>query len=495
MKIINKVVIISFFSAVIFSACTNLEVIESDSEFVLTTDDGTQTADPVALLDASYKALSALTDQANIYSLSAHTSDLMIPPTRGVDWGDNGVWRTLHAHSWDASHAWVKNAWNQLNERVYNVNRVLASNPSPSQAAQAKFLKAFYMYQVMDLWGQVPFREVTEGVDVDPRVYTRAEAFDIIVADLEAAAADLEVLGPGQNVTASKAAANALLARLHLNKAVYTAANAEGPYTFDNADMQKVADYCDAVAADGYSLDDDYFNVFTAGSASETIFTSIEGSPENRWYMTLNYDQNPSGWNGFTTLADFYDSFEEEDQRIGKPALVDGTEYSGIAHGFLLGDQFDDNGDPLENNRQGGQLNFKKEIKLAGAAVDEGIRVIKYHPATAGNYILLRYADVHLMKAEALMRSGDTAGALALVNELRTSRGASKLENLDEATMLAERGKELYWEGIRRTDQVRFGTFTSTWHEKTNTDAYRVLFPIPGVALASNPNLAQNPGY
>jgi len=324
---------------------------------------------------------------------------------------------------------------------------------------------------------------------------TRAEAFDIIVADLEAAVSDLEILGPGQNVTASKAAANALLARLYLNKAVYTATNAEGPYNFDNADMQKVVDYCDAVAADGYSLDADYFNVFSTNSTNEIIFTSLEGSPQNRWYMTLNYDQNPSGWNGFTTLADFYDSFEEEDQRKGKPALVDGSEFSGIAHGFLLGDQFDDNGDPLENNRQGGQLNFKREIKLAGAAVDEGIRVIKYHPATAGNYIFLRYADVHLMKAEALMRSGDSAAALALVNELRTSRGASELANLDETTMLAERAKELYWEGIRRTDQVRFGTFTSTWAEKTNTDAHKVLFPIPGVALASNPNLQQNPGY
>jgi hypothetical protein len=94
-----------------------------------------------------------------------------------------------------------------------------------------------------------------------------------------------------------------------------------------------------------------------------------------------------------------------------------------------------------------------------------------------------------------MLRSGDAAGALAMVNELRAKRGASPLAVLDEATMLDERGRELYWEGIRRVDQIRFGTFTSTWEEKETTDPYRVLFPIPQQALDSNPNLVQNPGY
>jgi len=152
MKKITYIISILF---IVATSCTNLEVAYNDSEFVaLDETTGNIDADAGALLEESYKALSAITDQANIYSLSAHTSDLMIPPTRGVDWGDNGVWRTLHSHNWDASHAYVVGSWNQLNERVYNANRILAANPNPLQTAEAKFLKAFYMYQVMDLWGQ-----------------------------------------------------------------------------------------------------------------------------------------------------------------------------------------------------------------------------------------------------------------------------------------------------------------------------------------------------
>jgi hypothetical protein len=132
---------------------------------------------------------------------------------------------------------------------------------------------------------------------------------------------------------------------------------------------------------------------------------------------------------------------------------------------------------------------------LIGADTDDGYRAIKYHPADKGRYIQLRYADVMLMKAEALFRSGQTGEAQALVNELRVNRGASPLSSLDDAALLDERGRELYWEGIRRTDQIRFGTFDNTWHDKTVTDPYRVLYPIPQQALDSNPNLVQNPGY
>jgi hypothetical protein len=69
------------------------------------------------------------------------------------------------------------------------------------------------------------------------------------------------------------------------------------------------------------------------------------------------------------------------------------------------------------------------------------------------------------------------------------------LANVTEASLLDERGRELYWEGVRRTDQIRFGTFTTPWHEKSSTESHRVLFPIPQQAIDSNPNLKQNKGY
>ena len=129
---------------------------------------------------------------------------------------------------------------------------------------------------------------------------------------------------------------------------------------------------------------------------------------------------------------------------------------------------------------------------------------MKYHPfdldGNPGNaeypkYILFRLGDVVTMKAEAQLRSGNAGAALLTVNDLRAKRSATALGSLDLAAMLDERGREMYWEGGRRTDQVRFGTFDDTWSYKTVTDASRVLFPIPQQALDSNPNLKQNSGY
>lgn len=492
----NKSLLV-FLAIAAFSACTDLEVEELDSLVSEDTGGAPKPAGTAAdLLVASYKNLGTFTDQANIYALYEQTTDEMLPPTRGVDWGDNGVWRTLHAHTWDATHSWVLNSWNQLNERAFKCNEILAASPTPAQAAEAKFLRAFYTYHVMDLFGQVPFREFGEGVNVNPKVLSRSEAFDFIVKDLTDALPALPVGAPAaENSTATQAAAYTLLARLYLNKAVYKSANPAGPYTFDKADMDKVIEYCDKVTAAGFDLEDDYFANFSTSAAKEVIFTSPEGTPQNRWFMTLHYNQDPSGWNGFTTLAEFYDKFADGDQRKGRPAKKDGTKFSGIGHGFLIGQQYNADGSILKDTRSQQPLSFTRDVPLAGAATEKGIRAIKYHPATAGKYILFRYGDVVTMKAEAQLRAGNNAGALATVNALRAKRNATPLTAIDEKSMLDERGREMYWEGVRRIDQVRFGTFDDTWSEKSVTESFRVLFCIPQQALDSNPNLKQNEGY
>jgi starch-binding outer membrane protein, SusD/RagB family len=499
-KMMNKKILIGALGLTIaFSACTDLSTNEKDS-VVINTSGGAFSGNPGELLASAYSDLGALTNQANVYALYEQPSDEMIPPTRGVDWGDNGVWRTLHQHTWDPTHQQVLDSWNELNSRAFKCNQVLASSPSAAQAAQAKFLRAFYMWHVMDLFGQVPFRDVNEGVNVDPRVYTRAEAFDFIVKDLEEALPNLETKGPAaDNGTASKAAAHFMLARLFLNKAVYTAEHPSGPYTFEAADMTKVIDHVNAVTADGYALENDYFANFTPDAKKELVFTSPSGSAQNRIYMTLHYDMNPSGWNGFTTLADFYNKFDDEDNRLfaESPAPLN-KPFHGLKRGFLIGQQYKDDGSVLVDSRTQIPLVFTPDVPLSGAATNKGIRVIKYHPAHQGKYVFLRYADAFLMKAEAILRGGtDSQGktALGMVNELREQRGASPLAAISEAAMLDERGFELYWEGVRRVDQIRFGTFTTTWSEKTSTEPFRVLFPIPQQALDSNPNLVQNDGY
>ena len=118
-------------------SCTDLNVELTDSKLVTTSAGGTTNADPALLLETAYKDLGAYTDQANIYALGEHTAGELIPPTRGVDWGDNGVWRVLDQHTWDGSNSWIVGSWNQLNQRVYKVGQILAANPSAAQAAEA----------------------------------------------------------------------------------------------------------------------------------------------------------------------------------------------------------------------------------------------------------------------------------------------------------------------------------------------------------------------
>lgn len=482
---------LSFFA---FQACTDLEVEEFDS-VVVEGSDGAAAGNPAELVDAAYNDLSVFADQANLYSLFQHTSDEMIPPTRGVDWGDNGVWRTLHAHTWDPTHAQVLNAWNSLNQRIFKTAEILASNPNAVETAQANFLQGFYLWHVLDLYGQVPFREFNEGVDVLPRVLSRTEAINRAIEVVESAIANLPSTGPGINTQGSKAAAYSMLTRMYLNKAVYTASNPAGPFEHQAADLDKVIEYADLLTAEGYTFDDDYFSIWEQGTDKEPILVSNQGSGENRWMMTLHYSQNPSGWNGFSTIAEFYDRWDQNDPRFGEAPTPDGTAFSGIPVGVLEGQQVDDNGVDVIDARSQRPLQFTRDVKLAGAPTASGIRIIKYHPARASKYIILRYAESQLNKAEALLRKGDSAGALAVVNAMRTARGGATLSSLDENAMLNERSFETYWEGLRRTDQVRFGTFTDTWTAKDVTDPTRVLFPIPQQALDSNPNLVQNAGY
>ena len=492
----------------LFTACTDLVTKEVDSKVIITDASGTTNVDPVPALEGSYKGLGTFTDQAGIFAMQEHTTDELIPPTRGVDWSDNGVWRSLYTHTWDPSHSQIFSTWNNLNQNAYNTQFIMeAATANAQQKAEAKFLRAFNRYYIMDFWGQMPDRKTTEGGEVNPKVLTRADAFAAIETDFKDALAGLPNTGPAvPNGVASKAAANAMLSRMYLNKAVYLASNPAGPYTFDNADLAKVIQYAVAVKNAGYALNTNYFDNFKkTGPSTEVILTAIDGTAQNRIFMTLHYNQNPSGWNGFATLSDFYATFEPGDKRLGvapgSPGLpASGQDFAGIGLGILRGPQVMDNMAPLIDTRTGVQLNFSPDVPLSGAATNKGYRVMKYHPAYYDKYVLLRYAEVYLNMVEAKVRGGSDPSspttALADINVLRSLRGATPLVAVTLTDVINERGRELYWEGIRRMDLIRFGKFNDPWAEKgSNTDAFRVLFTIPQLAVDTNPNLKQNPGY
>lgn len=505
---LKPVLAMAFLSMMTFS-CTDLEIEDTDSiiaegEVVF---DG---VDPESALTNLYNdTYGMLGDQANFFALNEVSTDETLVPTRGTDWGDNGIWRTLHAHTWSPTHQFILNTWNQLNQNVLRASQIIdpLSDPNPQQKAEAQFLRAFSMYFVLDLWGVAPFRNPSDGSDVDPIVFTAQEAYDFVVGDLTEAIANLPASGPSaDNNRATKAAANHLLAKVYLNSERYTGAA---------PNYQAVIAAVDAIAAEGYALQAGYFDLFKSDVDNETIWYANTSVGNRIWnglhYNQISPDNTGGGWNGFSTLAEFYDSFEgdpnnnevgagQEERRGFVPnASNAGPDNLGIGYGFLIGQQFNEAGQPL-NDRSGQPLVFTKEFPgLNGNNERTGVRVIKYHPvngAFANHEIVFRYADAHLMKAEAMLRSG--GDATTMVNELRTLRGATPLGSVTEADLLAERGRELYVEFWRRNDLIRFGQYTRDWEFKDPAsvgDEIRNLYPIPINALLSNPNLTQNPGY
>jgi len=498
------------------ASCTDLELEDTDSVARESSDGGFDGVSNVeSSINNAYNTIQGhLQTQENLYALQEATTDELLIPTRGTDWGDNGVWRTLHQHTWDATHPFVLNTWNNFNSSVFSLTEIIeTSSASAAQVAEAKVLRAFSMYWIIDLYGQVPFRGVNEGPDVSPMVMSRTEAFEFAIQDLEDALPDLPSNGPGADTNrASRALANFLLAKMHLNKHIYFGTGSAAP-----EDMTQVVNYVDAIAEDGFALQSGFFEIFEPDvdvADTEIIFRTNYGADTRIW-ATLHYNQatednSAGGWNGFTTLAEFYDLFEgdsqvnepgsgQEERRGFVPTSGSGETGSNIGYGFLINQQYAMDGSEL-NDRTGNPLVYTKELPaLVGNNERTGIRVLKYHPsdgAFPGNLIVFRYADAHLMKAEAIHRGGTSGdSALDLVNELRELREASPLGSLTDEEMLAERGRELYMEFTRRQDQIRFGTYTDTWSFKENTEDFRVLFPIPATALTSNPNLEQNEGY
>jgi len=487
-------------------SCTDLE---EELREDLTADQAAELVDPSALLSAAYEGMRLpYQDQSRFWAAQEITADATIAPTRGPDWDDNGKWRALHSHSWDGTHPDLSSTFSELLQIVYATTNILNPdfNATAQQAAEARFIRAFVMNDVLCGWGQVPFREIGTSLLDNAEVLGPEAAVNFIVSELDAVIGDLP---DGPATVANKDAARALKMRVLLNKGMYI--NREAP-TFDNADMAEVSSIADEIIGSGrYVLADNYFDNFAPNNdaiSTENIWTHenrggvSSGNVRSRWMCNLHYNQNPSGWNGFSTLGSFYDSFEDSDERRGG-SYAGMTEVAGINSGFLFGQQFDGDGNALED-RRGNPLAFTKEVALQESGDNleiTGIRVIKYiidYPSgdnADNDYVYLRYSDVLLMKAEAELRMGNAGTALDIVNQVRTSRGASELASVDLDGLLEERGREFFWEGYRRTDLLRFGKFLDEWENKPASDSKYLLFAIPDQSLAANPNLVQNPGF
>jgi len=527
-----KIKFLPVFALVLSFGCTKLDQKLNDS-FVVGAED--QSVDVGSLLNSAYNSMNNLLhNQERIFNLSEVTTDEALVPTRGGDWDDNGVFRVLHRHTWTPIHVSIKGTFNELGGLQHAATTVLAFNPTPEQRAEALFLRSFAQFWTLDLFGQVPFRTVADYNSIEPAaVMNPQQAVDTLIATLTSIIPAL----PDDNAPykASPDAAKFLLMKVLLNKGAFL--NKQSP-TFDNADLDQVITLGEQIINSGnYTLTPNYFDNFGPNNAvtgkSEMIFAwpnfgaiatngINSGGINSRWMMTLHYNSwtekaGSAGWNGFSTLAEFYNMFDANDERVGGTAYPGVTDVSGLKTGFLVGQQVDHDGN-AHKDRQGNPLSFTPEVSLIETQKERievaGIRVIKYLPDYSaydgGNQKnqlqIFRYADVILMVAEAYLRKGDAGTALDLINDLRAVRGAGDLGSItlvnasdvnDPSTLLAERGREMYWENWRRQDLIRFGVFGVPWPLKEADDDpdRTLLFPIAPDELLANPNLVQNPGY
>lgn len=427
--------------------------------------------------------------------------------------GDNLV--DIQYMRWGASDTWVSSMYYRIyytiaicNEFLRNAgdDKIAGFSEAEQQeirvfAAEARFLRTLAYSHAMDLFGHVPF--VTENDQVSaffpPRI-TRAELFDYVETELKAIETILPEPFANEYGRASRAAAWTLLAKNYLNASVYTG-------TERNADC---ITYCNKVIGSGFALEADYGKLFNADNdrrtQNEIIFPIQSDAAKTTTWGGMTYLVNgpilgsmnspdygvTSGWQSIRTLREFVALFPDATGEVDRRGA------------FWTDGQTLDVDDPSSSSQGYTIVKYTNLNDDGSYTTDDGL--------VNTDFPLFRLADVYLMYAEATVRGGaggDAATALGYVNQLRERAYGNTGGNIGAAALtldflLAERGRELFWECVRRTDLIRFGRFTGDdylWQwkggtvEGSATDARFDLYPIPATDLAANPNLIQHTGY
>ncbi len=449
------------------------------------------------------------------HNLSQISSDETIVPTRGSDWFDAGRWLAIHRHTWDPGLVDLNDAWNDAFTGVARANVFLraledAATVVPNREvfiAEARALRAYYYYQLVDLFGDVPLvgdeaGEYLADPDNPPTQSARADVYEFIVSELEDVRGTLPAEWPGDFGRMTQGAADAMLANLFLNAPVFTGTVATGGLQPGGERLNDAIEAANRVIDSGrYELVEDWFSNFSPSNANhpEHLFV-VQHLGQDGLGLTfpmryMHYNQfSPSAWNGFATIAETYAAFDEDDGRRGI---------------FLVGQAFSfETGEPI-NDRNGDPLFFDPEIPdPTQASEGAGVRIAKFPPDVAGNfegnhnndYAFFRLAEMYLIRAEAYARQGNVAGAVADLNTVR-ARVAPALNPADYNAgnildaVLNERLFELMYEAKRRQDLIRFGRYNDALSTRGASAPFRVVFPIPQTQIDANPNLAQNTGY
>ncbi len=547
-----------------------------------------------------------------LFNLNELTTDHAV-----IAWGDPGL-QDLHGMYWTAGNDFTDAMYYRLAQTVSFANSFIENaqelNSDPEvkfYIAEARFIRAYAYYNLMDLYGNVPL--VTKVSTELPQQANRQQIFDFVENELLDIQSKLKDSGTNEYGRVDKVAAWALLSRLYLNAESFI-----GTPMYD-----KCVTYSEKVMNSTYQIDMNDVN--GNGTAYDELFLADNNSngAQNEFIFALNFDGNHSqtyggttflvhaavggsmqpgnfgingGWWGLRTTKNLVNKFVIDINTLN--ANLGGTLsdwglvgsatpngwgstndiemyetsnnvfeiYAQLTAGELKfrynenwGQNYgDDNADgtldagganivipadgtyhivmdlntmtysitPYSADKRGMFYTQGQNLEIQDMTqFTEGYAVTKFKNIdsngnagsdTSGNFVdtdlpLIRLAEIYLNYAEAVIRGGggDINTAVAKVNELRERAYGNTAGNITAADLtldfiLNERSKELYWEGLRRTDLIRYGYFTTAnyiWPFKGNDpngvgiDSYRKLFPLPPNVLSINPNLHQNPGY
>ena len=516
-----------------FTGCTDLDT-PIVSEITPDTFPKTQ-EDFIAIEGPLFTNLSQYFMQG-LWFCQENTADGMVLTANGGNWYDAARYVNDHMHTWTTDSRFISEAWTCCFGGISKCNSLLPlfekaeeSSFKKTAIAEIRTMRAYYYFLAMDLWGDVPLT-TTFGPDAEVTGRAaRATVYNFIETELKAAVTDLSgTTGKTTYGRPTKWMAYALLAKLYLNAPIY----AGKATTYNDA-----VSMCDAIITEATTngtigLDADYIKEFYPDNGPQMkdfLFVAVyDGNniklnyPARYWLHKLlktkyGLPYTPAGC--IKTWPEFYDKFTIDKTDVRQQMWLTGIQYN--TDGTPITVQSTKKG--IDGRYTGTDANtvvtytleFTKTIEfrslekfdtgddLAGLA--QGYRCNKFYPDNTsstrdqGNdQPVLRYADVLLMKAEAILRGATPTmnqTALSLVNTVRARSKASLFTSIDLNGLLDERARELCFEGWRRNDLIRFGKWEDKWGVKTDADVRHRVLPIPKTEIDTNPLLTQNAGY
>lgn len=489
--------------AVAFTTVSCFDLSEKVYSNILADDFFRTEKDVLMYAGRAYTKLQPYPEEQMLWSLTQNASDELIIPARdNGEWSEQGRWKELQQHNFSATNKILTQSWQFVYEGISACNEVLYVIEQSSiefsgkdrVLAEIKILRAYFYFWAADGWGNIPFS--TDFTDKTlPLQKDRQFIYDYLVDEITS---NIDILQDQPTSEyygrVTKGMAYTLLAKIYMSAEEW----------IDEEKWEEANAACDEVIAlNAYEIEDDYFTNFKVKNevSKENIFVIVMNSTLTNdhlywWTLTLNASSRPTfnfigePWDGFVLEPDFFEKYDESDLR---------------RNAFLFGQQYDKSGNPIIVDGESfiytpTIANYDSRKKWEGARCakyeyQEGL--LYYENDMENDFVLFRYADVLYTKLEALWRLGRAGEFIGDpdLQKIRTRAGLTPYTtgDLSASELLDELGREFAWEGHRRTDQIRFGVWGSTWTNKPPSTLNERLFPIPQTAINTNPNLTQNP--